>query len=85
MGWRRRSQDTDDGMKQEPEEDVIVEEAWEYMVEEGEVASNRLERRCNELGAQGWELVSVIPLARLAFSSGGRTTGTHLFFKRRLP
>ncbi len=83
MGWRRRSQDLDDEM--EPEEEVIVVEAWEYLVEEGEVASDRLERRCNELGAQGWELVIVIPLARLAFSSAGRTTGTQLFFKRRLP
>ena len=85
MGWRRRSQDPDNEMEQEPEEEVIVEEAWEYLVEEGEVASDWLERRCNELGAQGWELVSVIPLARLAFSSGGRTTGIQLFFKRRLP
>ena len=85
MDWRRRFHDTRDAPEQELEKEALDEEAWEYQVEEGEVAGDWLERRCNELGAQGWERVSVIPLSRLAFSSGGRTTGTQLFFKRRLP
>ena len=84
MGWRRRGRDTHDDPELEPEEETAVEVAWEYLVEEGAIAGDRLGRRCNELGAQGWELVSIIALSRLAFSGGGRTTGTQLFFKRRL-
>jgi hypothetical protein len=85
MRRRRPTRPTRDAPEREPEEEAAAEVAWDYLVEEGEVASDRLGRRCNELGAQGWELVSAIPLSRQAFSSGGRTTGTLLFFKRRLP
>ena len=88
MAWRRRQRATDEDAGQEPDEEAPtgeVGDAWEYLVEDGDVASDRLERRCNELGWQGWELVSVVPVSRLAFSAGGRTTGTRLFFKRRLP
>jgi len=82
MSWRRHGRDAQDDLGMD---EGIDEAAWEYLVEEGDVASERLEYRCNELGAAGWELVSVIPLSRLAFSSGGRTTGTQLFFKRPAP
>ena len=34
--------------------------------------------RLNELGKEGWELVSVIPL-----ESGGSTAGMQLFLKRK--
>ena len=36
------------------------------------------EQKLNELGKEGWELVSVIPL-----ESGGSTTGMQLFLKKR--
>jgi len=88
MAWRRGRRTGDEDAGQEPEEEAPMGEggdAWEYLVEDGDVASDRLERRCNELGWQGWELVSVASVSRLALSAGGRTTGTRLFFKRRLP
>jgi hypothetical protein len=84
MSWRRRGREACDRLGLEDEE-AIAAESWEYLVEEGDVQNDRLERRCNELGAEGWELVAAIPLSRLALSAGGRTTGILLFFKRRLP
>ena len=44
-----------------------------------------IDRRSFLKAAGGLGLLSVIPLSRLALSGGGRTTGTQLFFKRRLP
>lgn len=60
-------------------------DGWEYLVEQADPAADRLERRCNQLGAAGWELAAAVPLARLALGDGGRTTAVQLFFKRRLP
>ena len=41
-----------------------------------------LEQRCNELGAQGWELVGMAPLASI-LGGGGLTSELRLLFKRR--
>jgi hypothetical protein len=37
-----------------------------------------IEQRCNELGAQGWELVSAVPVA----AGNAATRELRLFFKR---
>jgi hypothetical protein len=57
-------------------------EQWEYLVEQDGVGAQELQQRCNALGCQGWELVSVIPVSRPVLASG-HTTGVRLFFKRR--
>ena len=68
-------------------------EVWQYLVVEQRVSPQprpeqrhaeigALEHRCNELGAQGWELVSAAPLAR-TLGGEGLTTELRLFFKRR--
>ena len=91
MAWPRRAQREDEhdperDTEHTPAEEVLpASDGWEHLVEQVGPAADRLEARCNERGAQGWELVAALPLARLAFSSGGRTTGVQLFFKRRLP
>jgi hypothetical protein len=59
-------------------------DGWEYLVEDGELDSGRLEARCNALGIDGWELVAVVPHIRPTLSGGGRTTAVQLFFKRPL-
>jgi hypothetical protein len=63
-------------------------ERWQYLVEDCAVHTSQarnevaaLEQRCTELGLQGWELVSVAPLAR----SYGATHALRLFFKRPRP
>ena len=38
-----------------------------------------MQQRCNEMGAQGWELVSVVSVA----AHYGATTDLRLFFKRQ--
>ena len=69
-------------------------EVWQYLVLEDGVslqpkAEQRraelaaLEQRCNELGAQGWELASMAPLSR-TLGGGGLTSQIRLIFKRRL-
>jgi hypothetical protein len=85
MGWRRQRRDTHDELEQEPGTQDAIKAAWSCLVEEEEVASDRLERHCTELGALGWEVVSALSLSHLGFSSGGHTTGMQLFFKRRSP
>ena len=56
-------------------------QAWQYLVLEHEKGGPaELARRCNELGAEGWELVTAIPMARSL--SGGVTTSVRLFFKK---
>src|SRR5260370_42092054 len=68
-------------------------EPWQYLVLEYSVslqpkAEQRraelaaLELRCNELGAQGWELASMAPLA-CTLGGGGLTSQVRLIFKRR--
>jgi hypothetical protein len=84
MAWRRRARREDEGPGRAAEEAPLDGDAWEYLVEEGEPADDRLERRCNELGTDGWELLAVVPLSRSALGNNGRTTGVQLFFKRRL-
>ena len=39
-----------------------------------------IEKVLNDLGRDGWELVSVVPLS---VTAGGATTGLQLFFKRK--
>ncbi len=57
-------------------------EAWEYFVLEHETGGRPdLGWKCNELGAQGWELVAAVPVA--ASLNGGATTSLRLFFKKR--
>jgi hypothetical protein len=57
-------------------------EAWQYLILEHETGGPReLARRCNELGADGWELVTAVPVA--ASLNGGATTSVRLFFKKR--
>ena len=83
MTWGRRHRNA-----QEPELNEEQEpwsgESWEYLVEDGDLAADHLEDRCNQLGAEGWELVAVVPLSRPSLTTGGRTTGSQLFFKRLL-
>jgi hypothetical protein len=65
--------------------------AWQYLVIEAathvKVPLRQhndtvvIAQRCNELGAQGWELVSVVPLA----AGNAATCELRLFFKRPLP
>jgi len=68
-------------------------DVWQYLIVEDRVQAqpkpeqrhaeaDALARRCGELGAQGWELVSVAPLAR-TLGGDGLTTEVRLFFKRR--
>jgi hypothetical protein len=46
---------------------------WEYRV-----IDNANEKKLDELGSEGWELVSVEPLA-----SGGSTLSAHFYLKRQ--
>ena len=39
-----------------------------------------IDKTLNDLGRDGWNLVSVVPLSS---SAGGSTTGLQLFFKRK--
>jgi hypothetical protein len=56
-------------------------QVWQYLVLEHEKGGpSELARRCNELGAEGWELVTAIPMARSL--NGGATTCVRLFFKK---
>lgn len=80
MPWRRTRRQ-EEQVDQEP----WTGETWEYRVEDGDPVASYLEERCTALGQEGWELVAVVPISRPALSSGGRTTGVQLFFKRRLP
>ena len=83
MAWRRRRRNArEPELNEEPE--PWSGESWEYLVEDGDLAADHLEDRCNQLGAEGWELVTVVPLSRPSLTTGGRTTGSQLFFKRRL-
>jgi hypothetical protein len=53
---------------------------WEYRrldVEIGEVSSEDFEKQLNDLGAEGWELVSTIQHERHGYSRE-----VHLVFKR---
>jgi hypothetical protein len=57
---------------------------WQYRVEKGQsLEAKDLDRQCNELGAQGWELTAVIPIARHQFGGNGETSSIRLFFRRR--
>ena len=47
----------------------------------GEADRNKFQSELNELGAQGWELVSTVTTA----SSGGMTRLLISLFKRKLP
>ena len=66
---------------------------WEYLVlevgvklqpttEQRRAELAALEQRCNELGAQGWELAGMAPLASTV-GGGGLTSQLRLLFKRR--
>ncbi len=58
---------------------------WQYCVINGRsLNAQDLDRQCNGLGAQGWELVAVIPVSRHLFSDSSNTSGVRLFFKRRI-
>jgi hypothetical protein len=82
MHWKRGSEGAE--KRHAAEHPAVIGEAWEYLMEEGDSRADRQQRRCNQLGTVGWELVTVIPLSRPLVTDGGRTTGTKLFFKRRL-
>jgi hypothetical protein len=82
MGWGRRGHDTHGDLEQD--EQGAAEAARAHLVEERRVAGDRLERRYNEVGARGWEPMSVLPLTQFAFSSGGHTTCTRLCCLRGL-
>lgn len=84
MGSRHGARTLRDETEQDKDEEVVAEKSWEYLVEHADPASDRVEPFCNRLGHEGWDLVAVIPVSRLALSSGGRTTGIQLFFKRQL-
>lgn len=58
---------------------------WQYCVINGKsLDAQELDRQCNGLGAQGWELVAVIPVSRHLFSDSSNTSGVRMFFKRRI-
>jgi hypothetical protein len=58
---------------------------WQYRVEKGQsLEAKELEQQCNEVGAQGWELTAVIPIAHHRLGASGETSGTRLFFRRRV-
>jgi hypothetical protein len=58
-------------------------EAWQYIVLEHEKGGPQdLNRKCNELGANGWEMVAAVPMATSL--NGGATTSVRVFFKKRL-
>jgi hypothetical protein len=83
MSWRRGSKGARD-LSQAREQESWQGDAWEYLVEDGDFTAERQERRCNQLGAEGWELVAVLPVSRPSLTDGGRTTAIQLFFKRPL-
>ena len=77
MAWRRRARSEDE---HEPERDTdhapaaepfAAGDGWEYLVEQAGPAPDRLAWRCNQLGADGWELAAALPLACLALGGGG--------------
>lgn len=59
--------------------------SWEYKIIKTEKSfwsgkdRSDTEQLLAELGRDGWELVSVVPLSQMG---GGTTTGLQLFFKR---
>ena len=59
-----------------------VVEVWQYFILEHDPGGRQdLAWKCNELGAQGWELVAAAPMALSL--NGGATTSVRLFFKKR--
>lgn len=86
MSWRRGSREATPSATVDEESIEILPSGptWEYLVEEAGLEPGWTERRCNDHGAVGWELVGVAPLSRPALASGGRTTSLQLFFKRQL-
>jgi hypothetical protein len=86
MSWRRGSRDAPPTVAAVAASIEIVPSGttWEYLVEEASLEPGWTERRCNDHGTEGWELVGVAPLSRPALASGGRTTSLQLFFKRQL-
>ena len=60
---------------------------WEYHLVDGSGNSNSVERTCNELGTDGWEVVGTSPiLAHYEQSDLGKaatTTDWFMIFKRR--
>ena len=65
-------------------------ERWEYLLEiKNPRVSVGLEHRLNELGAQGWELISLAPLlfgkeGTVSIPAGSSTTDYMGVFKRKV-
>ncbi len=62
-------------------------EAWEYNVQRIEYDTSHVEVDVlNQMGADGWELVSAIPFSRGGTFRyvGGMTTQVEMIFKRRV-
>jgi hypothetical protein len=72
MAWGRRP---------EPEE-AWTGERWEYHHTRFGLRTKGCEQYCTALGAQGWELVTALPLA--TGHDPGFTTEVDLIFKRRV-
>ena len=84
MAWGRSDKDSQQ-VRDNGERLAVLSGRWEYLVEEGNFDAGKQQRRCNELGQSGWELVGVLPISRPSLSEGGRTTSIQLYFKRPRP
>ena len=60
---------------------------WEYHVVDGGGNCDRVESTCNELGAEGWELVGTSPILvqynPSGFGEAAMSTDWLMIFKRR--